>query len=411
MTLEGGAAMLRHIVRGWWWGPASDQQWIASRTVPVVQPADYQIVDRSEADVAVLEEAMTALRTPSSPCPDADIPTVVVVHALTGDMRAGGDGGWWSSMFGPGNLIDPAECRILCFNNLGSCYGTSGPSDWQRRRDDDGSRPGVISTWDQARSILMALDAIGIARVDMLVGGSVGGAIALCLAALSPERFERLVVIAAAEASSPWVIGWNHIARRAIALDPVDGLKLARQIGHLTYRNESGLMQRHGRSVSLESIDRFSAQPTLDAAFRMQASLEHQGDRFVRRFSVDSYLALLDSVDHHDLSRCPGPPGNGETWRGGCADDVAAARDLGDLDRTSPANSWGLSRIRAEVFAVAVNSDQLFFPVHSATLVERLRLLGRPAHYREISSIHGHDGFLMDMEQIAPIIGEALPVR
>ncbi|MCK9522080.1 MAG: alpha/beta fold hydrolase [Proteobacteria bacterium] len=406
-TLEDGAALHRHIVRGWWWGPAADRPWLDARAVPVQAHSGYQVVHRTDAEVQALHAHMAQLRG-ANPLPPPDAPTVLVVHALTGDMRVGGDGGWWPGLLGEGRAIDPRHHRVLCFNNLGSCYGTSGPSDWAPRDGHTPQRQGILSTWDQARSILLALDALRIEKVDLLVGGSVGGAIALCLAALCPERFQKLVVIATAEASSPWVIGWNHIARSAIALDPTEGLKLARQIGHLTYRNESGLMQRHGRSVSLENIARFHADTSLDAAFRMQAYLEHQGERFIQRFQAESYLALLDTVDHHDLSRCPGRPSPGESWQGDCPDTPENKPELGDIDKTSPENSWGLARIRAEVFAAAVNSDELFFPVHSAALVDRLHALGQRAHYREISSIHGHDGFLMDIEQVAPIIAEAL---
>ncbi len=411
LHLEGGSQMKRHVVRGWWWGPEDDLPWLSSSAQPVDEVQGYSVVRRSIADVTELERSQRVRNEADRPRPSPDIPTVVVVHALTGDMRVAGEGGWWPTLAGEGAVLDPAKVRVLCFNNLGSCYGTSGPSDWEPGPD---SRPGAISTWDQARSLLLALDSLGIGKIKLLVGGSIGGAVALCLAALAGDRVENLVPIATAEACSPWVIGFNHIARQAIRLDPGypddlgPGLSMARQLAHMTYRAEAGLLHRHGRGYFLESEPEFGhrGDSSFGTPYRVQAYLEHQGSKLVKRFNGASYLSLLDAVDHHDLARDPGSPSDQESWRGSGTLDPAPG--LGDLDLGCAKNSFGLTRIHARVLAVAVNSDQLFFPEHSRTLCDRLKELGKSTRYEEISSVHGHDGFLMELDQIEPLLVQAL---
>lgn len=420
-SLEGGSQMHRHVVRGWWWGPKVDEPWLDSKVVSVSGFRGYGVVHRTDADHMQLAQEQDRNQGGVNVSPPEHIPTVLVVHALTGDMRVGGEGGWWPDLIADGGVLDPAKHRILCFNNLGSCYGTSGPDDWEAKKDTtkgedqhgNAYRGGALSTWDQARSILLALDHLGIQKVRTVIGGSVGGAIALCLAALAPKRFETVVAIATAEASSPWVIGWNHIARQMILMDPgypdkpERGLSLARQLAHLTYRNESGLLHRHGRGFAYETIERFDSGMSFDPSYRMQAYLEHQGGKLVQRYDVNSYLSLLDAMDHHDLARCPGKPGKNESWtvHDGCCEGSEA---IADMDLYSPSASFGLSRIRARVYALSVNSDQLYFSVHSVTLCDRFRELGGTAHFREISSVHGHDGFLLEIDQLAPVLREAL---
>jgi homoserine O-acetyltransferase len=316
---------------------------------------------------------------------DESIPTLLCIHALTGDMRVGGPGGWWEPLVGRGRALDIARARVLCFNNLGSCYGTVGPADEGfPARSDGGRLPATVTTWDQARSILHALDVFGIRKVALVTGGSLGGMIALCLAALDPGRFERIAPIAAAEAASAWVIGWNHVAREALLLDPgfpdsADrGLEIARQLAMLTYRAEPGLEQRHARALAGAP----GWNPTIP--YRVETYLEHQGKKLRQRFHGQAYLTQLGAMDHHDLGR---EPGSGQGGAGA---------------------SWGLNRIRASTLSVDIRTDQLFFP-------EQMRLLTR--HLRErrvvvdeftIDSPHGHDAFLIEWDQVATLLTRAL---
>ncbi len=346
LTLEAGGAVQPHQARAWTWGPAG-------------------------------------------------APVVLLVHALTGDAQAGGEGGWWAPLIGPGRVLDPTRNRLICFNNLGSCYGSSGPSTsgFPRRTAQAGegplagkghftlpveALPAAITPWDQARAILMGLDALGVGEVALATGGSLGSAITLCLAALAPERVRRVAPIAGALAASPWIMAFNHTARQIILADPGwpdgpnRGLALARQLAMITYRAEPGFELRVGRS---QTRGGWSAAD----AYRVQTWLEHQGQALVARFDAASYLCQLDAMDHHDLRRAP--PGL-----------------TGDP----------LDRITASCLAVGIDTDALYLPAQSVVIADALRARGCVAEAAQITSAFGHDGFLMAFDQLAPLLERAL---
>nr|WP_216611852.1 alpha/beta fold hydrolase [Myxococcus xanthus] len=391
LTLEAGARITNHLVRGWWWGPEEDVPWLESRARVLsddeAQTSALRVVRRTVAEQQALAEEARHRGPARAPAP---IPTVLLVHALTGDMRAGGKGGWWEPLIGPRRALDPSRVRLLCFNNLGSCYGTSGPADegFPLRTDDarfgpplplpkgdlrqDEQRlPATVTPWDQARSILLAMDALGLDEVELVTGGSLGGMVVLCLAALAPERFARLFPIATTESATAWVVGLNHVARQALLMDPGfpdsphRGLELARQLAMLTYRAEPGLEALQGRPAEWSSR----------ALHPMHSYLEYQGQKLERRFDARAYLAQLGAMDHHDLSRFPG---------------------------------GGLARIRASALCVGIDTDQLFFPSHMATLARRLREHGLHAEHATLSSQHGHDGFLLEWDAMAVLLARAL---
>ncbi|MDQ8155136.1 MAG: alpha/beta fold hydrolase [Gemmatimonadota bacterium] len=329
-----------------------------------------------------------------------DAPVVLLVHALTGDADATG---WWGPLIGPGKALDPTRYRLLCFNNLGGCSGSTGPTDadFPARSDDarfgparsdapgalpsrDALEPATVTTWDQARAILQALDTLGIDRLHLATGGSLGGAIALAVAVLAPHRTERLALFATCAASSSWIVGWNHIGRQAILADPTypvaaNGLAIARQVAHLTYRAEPGLEQRQGRA-------QVSGGWSSREAYRVQTYLQSRGEQLVQRFDARTYLCQLGAMDHHDVERRP--PAD-------FYQDVDAAR-------------WGLSRVQASTLAVAVPSDQLYLPSHSRAIVDALVARGVVAAYAELDSPHGHDAFLIEWEQMATHLATAL---
>ncbi len=383
LALEAGGRVDPHLVRGWWWGPASDLPALTarSRVVPpeTARRQAYRVVRRT---IAEAEDAPLSAAATSAPGFDETIPTIVAVHALTGDMRAGGPGGWWEPVIGPGKALDPARCRVLCFNNLGSCYGTSGPADQCFPHPSDArSVPSTVTTWDQARSIIAALDQLGIQRVALATGGSVGGMIALALAVLAPDRFERIAPIASAEAAGPWIIGWNHIAQEILLLDPAypdapaRGLEIARQLAMLTYRAEPGLDLRQGRAMA--GTESWQAL----APYKMETYLEHQGVKLRERFNALAYLTQLGAMNHHDLARTP--PGES-------------------------AEPWGVPRIRASTLAVAIDTDLLYFPVQMTRLSARLRERGTVAVDRTLTSPHGHDAFLIEWDQVSALLEQAL---
>jgi len=395
LTLEHGARVLDHHVRGFWWGPTRDLPVLAEKARVFgpewFETEAYRVVRRPPGEVREPVRKEGAL--------DPSIPTVLVVHALTGDMCAGGPTGFWQPVVGPGLPLDPSRLRILGFNNLGSCYGTSGPPDPSFPRSEDARFPATVTTWDQARSLLLALDALGIDRVHLVVGGSIGGMIALCLAALAPDRFERVAPIAACEASSAWVVGWNHVARQVLILDPEfpshpsRGLQLARQLAMMTYRAEPGLDARQGRGLASPEP---ASGPSL---FRVGSYLEHQGRKLRDRFDAGAYLVQLGAMDHHDLGRPPSLPDAHESWvHDG---DSGPAQEGDEL-------SWGVRRIRASARVVHVDTDNLCHPVQSLRLVERLRRAGVHAESGVIHSPHGHDGFLIEWEKLAFELRSAL---
>ena len=373
LTLDHGGAVDPLVVRGWLW-TAGARAFLQQRDLAVVDVPAGQVVRRdAEADAA------RPIRAPVDPAGSEATPTILVIHALTGDAIAGGNGGWWSPVIGPGRPLDPTTHRILCFNNLGSCYGTS-------NADDRGFSPGPLTTWDQARTLLAALDALGIDRLALVTGGSLGAMVTLSFAALAPDRVERISPIAGCASASSWIIGFNHVQRQAIAgaRNPDDGLSMARQIAMLSYRAEPGLDARQGR----QRIDPTSSAGGL--RYRMQSYLEHQGTKLVGRFTATSYLAMMDAMDNHDVVRPPLQRNTFETWS------------------WPDAGTDGFDRIKASCLAIGIDTDQLFFPVHSRATAEALAARGVRAEYAEIRSPHGHDGFLIEWDQLGPLLSRAL---
>lgn len=337
LALDRGGVVRNHRLHGWWWGPAGD---------------DPQR-------------------------PTKRVPTILLVHALTGCARASGtdgDGndGWWAPLIGPDRALDPTRCRIICFNHLGSFYGSSAPGTAGFPRGKDIT----LTTADLARSILAALDKLKIRRVQLAAGGSLGGLVVLALAALAPRRFVRILPIAATAATSAWVVGWNHVAREILRLDPgyphnvQRGFELARQLAMLTYRAEPGLdASQHRRLPALPG----------HRGYLVQSYLEHHGTKLHRRFTPRSYELLLDAMDHHDLL-------------------VPFRR------KRSPA----IRSIRAAALVVDIDSDQLFTPAQSDALAELLRANGTHVERATIRSPHGHDAFLLEWPQLESLVVRAL---
>lgn len=297
---------------------------------------------------------------------------MLLVHALTGSAQAGDEGGWWEPLIGPGRAFDPAHYRILCFNNLGSCYGSSGPGveGFPTEKNLE------LTSLDISRALLLALDKLAIRQVHLTTGGSLGGMVTLALAALAPERFARIAPIGTSVASSAWVVGWNHVARQILRLDPGypdnigRGLEIARQLAILTYRAEPGLDARQPRPPLATSAE---------SGYPVQSYLEHQGAKLRNRFAVRAYELQLAAMDHHDLLQ----PLPGET---------------------QPA----ISRVRASAVVVDVDTDQLFTPAQAELLAGHLRQAGAKVERATVRSIHGHDAFLMEWETLGPILTRAL---
>jgi len=277
---------------------------------------------------------------------------ILVLHALTGSADAAGD--WWKGLIGPGCALDTDRYAVLAPNLLGSCYGSSGPRA-------SGERFPTLTTRDQARAIAVLLESLGIARVALVTGGSLGGMVALEFVASFPGRAARAAVFAAPAAQPAVAIGWSHVQREALRIGGEEGLQLARQVAMLTYRTSVGLRGRFGRLRG----DR--------GAFSVQEWLWAHGARLDARFDRASYLALLDVMDTHDVGR----------GRGG----------IGERLRESGSALTG----------IAIPGD-LFAPVEDVQ--DWVRAAG--GTFRTIESEHGHDAFLIERSRVAALLRESL---
>jgi homoserine O-acetyltransferase len=280
--------------------------------------------------------------------PASDSATLAV-HALTGSADAAGD--WWEPLIGSGRALDTDQRQVICFNLLGSCYGTTGP------RERAPFPP--ITPRDMARAQWAALDALGVERLDLVAGGSLGGMVALEIALERPTAVDRVMPIAAPAVIGNLAAGWNHIQRELIALDSNRGLELARQLAMTTYRTEVDFDTRDG-------IDSY---------------LEHQGEKLRHRFHAGAYASLAGAMDAHDVGRERGSV-------------VAALRPLASHD--------------VRLTGVGITGDILFGPRQVTALVDSASLAGVSSTYREIDSDKGHDAFLVEWDQLSTIITEAL---
>ncbi len=293
----------------------------------------------------------------------------LVFHALTGSADAGA---WWGPLVGAGRPLDPDRHPILSANLLGGCYGSTGPHAWEAEH---GERFPDLTTLDLARAHQALVEHLGIRRIAVATGGSLGGMVALQWGRVSPVPVEHLVVFAAPAATSAQAIAWNAAQRMAIEADqrwrggryrsgdgPDAGLAAARAIAMITYRSGIEFEQRFGRRESRHP-DRFDADHYL----------RRQGDKLVARFDAASYVSLMRSMDLHNVG------------------DVAAAA------------AETASRVE-EVIGVGIDSDILYYPREVRAWVEGYRNAGANARYVELASVYGHDAFLIEFEQVAKIL-------
>ena len=303
--------------------------------------------------------------------PPGAAPQVVVVHALTGSADAAGD--WWEPLIGPGRALDTDRIGVLCANLLGGRYGTTGPTSIDPGTGVPyGASFPSVSTADQARAQWVLLDALGIDAVELVVGGSLGGMVALEFALARPAAVRHVAPIAAPAATGPMAVAWNHIQVQLIERLGLEGLSLARQLAMTTYRSEADFDERFGRSI--EDDGRPSVVSYLD----------HQGQKLVDRFDAATYRILATAMDRHDVGAA----------RGGL---VSAMREL----------AAGGVRLTG----IGIQDDILYGPRQLHVLVDAAGQAGVDAQYREIRSTKGHDAFLVEWDQLTELLREALGDR
>ncbi len=317
---------------------------------------------------------------------------VLVLHALTGDSHITGDkepghcaAGWWTELIGPGAPIDTEKYFVVAPNLLGGCQGSTGPSSTAPWGKEWGPEFPFVTIRDTVIAEAAMADSLGVDKWAMVIGGSLGGMRALEWGIENPQRVERLVPIATTSKTSADQIAWAHTQLAAIQLDPGfvggnyydlpdgegphRGLSVARQIAQTTYRSAAELETRFGRHPQDQE------NPWEGGRYAVQSYLEHQGDKFVERFDANSYRVITEAFMAHDIGRN----------RGG----ISAA----------------LNRIEAKTMVVGVDSDRLCLPAEAHRIAEGVK---GDVKVVMVQSHSGHDGFLIEFDQLGPLVQEFL---
>ncbi|WP_219214803.1 homoserine O-succinyltransferase MetX [Variovorax boronicumulans] len=318
---------------------------------------------------------------------------VLVCHALNASHHLAGvyagqpkSEGWWDNMIGPGKPLDTDRFFVIGVNNLGSCFGSTGPmhTDPATGRVYGADFPVVtVEDWVDAQAGL--LDALGIRTLAAVMGGSLGGMQALSWTLQYPDRVRNAVVVASAPNLTAENIAFNEVARRAIVTDPdfhgghfyehgvipKRGLRIARMIGHITYLSDDVMNAKFGRelrsAVEGELAGTTYRYSTQEVEFQIESYLRYQGDKFSEYFDANTYLLITRALDYFDPAREHG----------------------GDLTRA-------FARASAKFLLVSFTTDWRFSPQRSRELVKALLDNRRSVSYAEIDAPHGHDAFLLD---------------
>ena len=243
---------------------------------------------------------------------------ILVFHALSGDQHVAsthpitGKPGWWDRMIGPGKPIDTSRYHVICANVIGGCMGSTGPASAAPDGKPWGMRFPVITIRDMVRAQVALLDTLGIGQLHAVVGGSMGGMLALSFAKNFPDRAARVLAIGTAARHSAQNIAFHEVGRQAVMADPnwrdgdyydhgkgpEKGLAVARMAAHITYLSEAGLTDKFGRRLQ----DRDAKSFGFDADFQVESYLRHQGIAFTDRFDANSYLYITRAMDYFDLA-------------------------------------------------------------------------------------------------------------
>ncbi|TSE28469.1 Homoserine O-acetyltransferase [Tepidimonas thermarum] len=330
---------------------------------------------------------------------------VLICHALNASHHVAGlhadasgqpiprSEGWWHSMVGPGKPVDTERFFVIGINNVGSCFGSTGPTHVNPATGQPwGADFPVVTVEDWVDAQARLLDALGIERLAAVMGGSLGGMQALSWTLQHPERVRHAVVIASAPNLTAENIAFNEVARRAIVTDPDFhgghylrhgtkprcGLRIARMIGHITYLSDDVMNEKFGRRLrpladavragDVEAAERLAYRyTTQDIEFEIESYLRYQGDKFSDYFDANTYLLITRALDYFDPAR----------------------EHDGNL-------SAALARARADFLVISFSTDWRFAPARSREIVKALLDNRRRVSYAEIDAPHGHDAFLLD---------------
>ena len=366
---------------------------------------------------------------------------VLICHALNASHHVAGvylddegtevakSEGWWDTMIGPGKPVDTNVFFVIGVNNLGSCFGSTGP---MQRNPDSGEIYGadfpVVTVQDWVHAQARLLDALGIETLAAVMGGSLGGMQALSWTLQYPNRVRHAVVVASAPNLTAENIAFNEVARRAIVTDPdfhaghygrygvlpQRGLRIARMIGHITYLSDDVMNEKFGRQLQAPTlvasrtslppegalrlrpgeagsaapageegdstlVSSFTASPfkysTQEVEFQIESYLRYQGDKFSEYFDANTYLLITRALDYFDPAQAFG----------------------GNLTQA-------LTPAKAEFLLVSFTTDWRFSPSRSREIVKALLDNQRNVSYAEIDAPHGHDAFLLDDPRYMDVI-------
>ena len=311
---------------------------------------------------------------------------VLICHALNASHHVAGSylgeeksQGWWDNMVGPGKAVDTRRFFVIGVNNLGSCFGSTGP---MHTNPETGRIYGadfpVVTVEDWVNAQARLLDRLGINQLAAVMGGSLGGMQALSWSLQFPHRVKHAVVIASSPNLNAENIAFNEVARRAIATDPdfhgghfyahgvipKRGLRIARMLGHITYLSDDVMNTKFGRLLQQGNTFKYSTQ---EVEFQIESYLRYQGDKFSEYFDANTYLLITRALDYFD----------------------PAAAYQGNLQQA-------LERATAKFLLVSFTTDWRFAPARSREMVQALVANQREVSYAEIDAPHGHDAFLLD---------------
>jgi len=317
---------------------------------------------------------------------------ILITHALTGSSHAheaenpdDTKVAWWNPLIGPGRFFDTSRYFVICSNVLGSCYGTTGPSSIDPNTGQTyGTRFPVITIRDMVETQRRLIEYLGVSRLHMVAGGSIGGQQVLEWAIAHPELVENVIVVAATAALTAQAIAFSEVGRQAILSDPRwqngdylpgqgpdAGLSIARMLAMITYQSEEGMELRFARQPARkQNVTAPSGFTDLSERFDVEGYLYYQGQSLVKRFDANSYLY------------------------------ISRAMDLYDVSEGYPSIEDALSRLRSKALFIGIRSDFLFPAARVRWLADQARATGSNAIYAELDSPHGHDAFLKEWKQM-----------
>ncbi len=311
-------------------------------------------------------------------------------HHVAGVDPATGKLGWWDNMIGPGKPLDTNHYFVIGVNNLGSCFGSTGPMSINPETNAPyGSTFPLVTVEDWVISQARLADYFGIQKFAAVMGGSLGGMQALSWGIQYPERVGHCLIIASAASLSAQNIAFNEIARSAIMSDPDfyegnyyahqvtprRGLRVARMIGHITYLSNDDMAEKFGRDLKRIQGDPQDYRFSFDTEFEVESYLRYQGDKFADYFDANTYLLITRALDYFDPSKNFG----------------------GNLSKA-------LTAMQSKFLVISFTTDWRFAPDRSREIVKALLDNKHSVTYAEIDAPHGHDAFLLDDERYHGIL-------